>query len=70
MGSPLTALSPDISRSVLGVNYSTLLNRSVDGEGAYGDVMYATLRHAEYGGATSCVEPDRRPGRKFRPVGG
>jgi hypothetical protein len=47
MGAPLTALSPDISRSVLGVpgmNYSTLLNRSVDWEGAYGDVMYATYQ--------------------------
>ncbi len=47
MGSPLTALSPDISRSVLGVpgmNYSTLLNRSVDWEGAYGDVMYTTYQ--------------------------
>ena len=36
MGGALTALSPDIHRSILGVpgiNYSTLLNRSVDWEG-------------------------------------
>ena len=47
MGAPLTALSPDISRSVLGVpgmNYSTLLNRSVDWEGAYGEAYYATYQ--------------------------
>ncbi|MFP5218981.1 MAG: hypothetical protein ACLGIG_04490 [Actinomycetes bacterium] len=47
MGAPLTALSPDISRSILGVpgmNYSTLLNRSVDWEGAYGEAYYATYQ--------------------------
>jgi hypothetical protein len=45
MGGALTALAPDFTRAVLGVpgaNYSTLLNRSVDWEGAYGDIMYAT----------------------------
>ena len=44
MGGALTALSPDFRRAVLGVpgmNYSTLLNRSVDWEGAYAEVMYA-----------------------------
>jgi hypothetical protein len=43
MGAPLTAVSPDISRAVLGVpamNYSTLLNRSVDWEGAYAVPFY------------------------------
>ena len=37
MGGALTALAPDFSRAKLGVagmNYSTLLNRSVDWEGA------------------------------------
>ena len=36
MGGPIVAISPDISRGILGVlgmNYSTLLNRSVDWEG-------------------------------------
>ena len=40
MGGALTALSPDFTRSVLGVpatNYSTLLNRSVDWEGDFVD---------------------------------
>jgi hypothetical protein len=40
MGGALTALSPDFTRSVLGVpgiNYSTLLNRSVDWEGEFID---------------------------------
>ncbi|MBA2280448.1 MAG: hypothetical protein H0W25_04310 [Acidimicrobiia bacterium] len=44
MGGALTALAPDLTRAVLGVpgmNYSTLLNRSVDWEGAYGAVFYA-----------------------------
>ena len=44
MGGAVTALSPDIERAVLGVpgmSYSTLLNRSVDWEGAYGEVAYA-----------------------------
>jgi hypothetical protein len=44
MGGALTALAPDFSRAVLGVpggNYSTLLNRSVDWEGAYGEIAYA-----------------------------
>jgi hypothetical protein len=43
MGGALTALAPDLTRAVLGVpggNYSTLLNRSVDWEGAYGEVAY------------------------------
>jgi hypothetical protein len=47
MGAPLTALSPDISRSILGVpgmNYSTLLNRSVDWEGVYSEAMYGTYQ--------------------------
>ena len=45
MGGALTALAPDFRRAVLGVpgmNYSTLLNRSVDWEGAYGEVLYLT----------------------------
>ena len=44
MGGALTALAPDLTRSVLGVagmNYSTLLNRSVDWEGSYGAIFYA-----------------------------
>jgi predicted acyl esterase len=44
LGGSLVALSPDIENGVLGVpgaNYSTLLNRSVDWEGAiYGDLYY------------------------------
>jgi hypothetical protein len=47
MGGPLVAVSPDISRGILGVtgmNYSTLLNRSVDWEGAYGEVYYAAYQ--------------------------
>ena len=38
MGGSLVAVSPDISRAILGVpgmNYSTLLNRSVDFEGEF-----------------------------------
>ncbi|MGH9137773.1 MAG: hypothetical protein ACRD0G_12100 [Acidimicrobiales bacterium] len=45
MGGALVALSPDIRRGVLGVpamNFSTLLNRSVDWEGAYGELLYLT----------------------------
>ena len=45
MGGSLTAVSPDIHRAILGVpanNYSTLLNRSVDWEGSYAEVYYAT----------------------------
>jgi hypothetical protein len=45
MGGALTALAPDFTRAVLGVpgmNYSTLLNRSVDWEGSYGAIFYAT----------------------------
>ena len=45
MGGALTALSPDVTRSVLGVpamNYSTLLNRSVDWEGSYAAIAYQT----------------------------
>jgi hypothetical protein len=44
MGGALTAIAPDFDRAVLGVpgmNYSTLLNRSVDWEGAYAEIMYA-----------------------------
>ena len=47
MGGSLVAVSPDISRGILGVtgmNYSTLLNRSVDWEGAYGEAYYATYQ--------------------------
>ncbi len=47
MGGSLVAVSPDIRRGILGVtgmNYSTLLNRSVDWEGAYGEVYYATYQ--------------------------
>jgi hypothetical protein len=43
MGGALTALAPDFTKAVLGVpggNYSTLLNRSVDWEGAYGEIAY------------------------------
>ena len=43
MGGALTALSPDLTRATLGVtgmNYSTLLNRSVDWEGSYGAINY------------------------------
>jgi hypothetical protein len=43
MGGSLAALAPDFTRAVLGVpgmNYSTLLNRSVDFEGAYSVVLY------------------------------
>jgi hypothetical protein len=44
MGGALTAIAPDLRRAKLGVpamNYSTLLNRSVDWEGAYSEVAYA-----------------------------
>jgi hypothetical protein len=44
MGGALTALAPDFTTAKLGVpamNYSTLLNRSVDWEGAYGSIAYA-----------------------------
>ncbi|MGV3759892.1 MAG: LPXTG cell wall anchor domain-containing protein [Actinomycetota bacterium] len=44
MGGALAALGVDFRRAVLGVpgmGYSTLLNRSVDWEGAYGEVAYA-----------------------------
>lgn len=47
MGGALTALAPDFTKAVLGVpamNYSTLLNRSVDWEGSYGEVFYATYQ--------------------------
>jgi hypothetical protein len=43
MGGALTALATDFNKAVLGVpggNYSTLLNRSVDWEGAYGEIAY------------------------------
>ena len=45
MGGALTALAPDFTHSVLGVtgmNYSTLLNRSVDWEDSYAIVGYTT----------------------------
>ena len=45
MGGAVTALSPDLERAVLGVpgmSYSTLLNRSVDWEGAFSEVAYAS----------------------------
>lgn len=44
MGGALTALGVDFTRAVLGVpgmNYSTLLNRSVDWEGVYAHAAYA-----------------------------
>ena len=44
MGGALTAIAPDFRRAKLGVpamNYSTLLNRSVDWEGAYSEIAYA-----------------------------
>jgi hypothetical protein len=44
MGGSLTALAPDFTTAMLGVpgmNYSTLLNRSVDWEGAYAEIAYA-----------------------------
>jgi hypothetical protein len=44
MGGALTALAPDFTRAKLGVpamNYSTLLNRSVDWEGEYAEISYA-----------------------------
>jgi hypothetical protein len=47
MGGALTALAPDLHRSVLGVagmGYSTLLNRSVDWEGQYGAVFEAAYQ--------------------------
>jgi hypothetical protein len=43
MGGALTALAPDLTRAKLGVtgmNYSTLLNRSVDWEDSYAVVAY------------------------------
>ncbi len=43
MGGALTALAPDLTRATLGVtgmNYSTLLNRSVDWEGSYAEIAY------------------------------
>jgi len=45
MGGAVAALGVDFRRVVLGVpgmNYSTLLNRSVDWEGAYAEVAYAS----------------------------
>jgi hypothetical protein len=44
MGGALTALSPDFEYAVLGatgMNYSTLLQRSVDWEGLFGEPFYA-----------------------------
>lgn len=47
MGGSLIAVSPDIHRGILGVpgmNYSTLLQRSVDWEGAYAVAYYTTYQ--------------------------
>ena len=47
MGGSLVAVSPDIHRGILGVtgmNYSTLLNRSVDWEGEYAVPFYANYQ--------------------------
>ena len=47
MGGSLVAVSPDIHRGILGVtgmNYSTLLNRSVDWEGEFAVPFYANYR--------------------------
>lgn len=47
MGGPIVALSPDVSRGILGVtgmNYSTLLQRSVDWEDLYAIPFYATYQ--------------------------
>lgn len=47
MGGALVALSPDIQRGILGVpgmNYSTLLNRSVDWEGEFAELFYPSYR--------------------------
>jgi hypothetical protein len=44
IGGALTAIAPDFERSFLGVpgmGYSTLLNRSLDWEGKYGEIYYA-----------------------------
>lgn len=46
MGGALTALAPDFTRATLGVpgmNYSTLLNRSVDWEGEFAEIFYASI---------------------------
>ena len=54
MGGALTAVAPDFNRAVLGVpgmNYSTLLQRSVDFE-PYARAVHADLRRAP---------PDLRP---------
>ena len=47
MGGSLVAVSPDIQRGILGVpamNYSTLLNRSVDWEGEYAEIYHQTYQ--------------------------
>jgi hypothetical protein len=47
LGGALVAVSPDVSRAIMGVpgmNYTTLLNRSVDWEGSYGEVYYGTYQ--------------------------
>ena len=47
MGGSLVTVSPDIHRAILGVtgmNYSTLLNRSVDWEGEFAVPFYANYR--------------------------
>ncbi|MDX1659298.1 MAG: hypothetical protein R3343_10800 [Nitriliruptorales bacterium] len=47
MGGALTAIAPDFTKAVLGVpgmNYSTLLNRSVDWEGSYAEIFYAAYQ--------------------------
>jgi hypothetical protein len=46
MGGALAALAPDFTQATLGVagmNYSTLLNRSVDYEGEYSEVLNASV---------------------------
>ena len=48
LGAGLMSVSVDAERGILGVpgnNYSTLLNRSVDCEGAYGEAYYATYQN-------------------------
>ena len=60
MGGALTALAPDFTRSVLGVpgmNYSTLLNRSVDWEGELLDLEEPGI--PAYGSFTYNAYPDK-----------
>lgn len=60
MGGALTALAPDFTKAVLGVpgmNYSTLLNRSVDWEGELVDPEEPGL--PAYGSINSASYPDK-----------